>query len=72
MDLIFDVLRSAKGGFKRFHQRLHRIAAGPVLREAAANGDPKVGKMPKRGWFEKSRPDFSKHFLLKLLAENVK
>eukprot|EP00434_Breviolum_minutum_P038714 symbB.v1.2.034352.t1/scaffold4419.1/size39883/2 len=41
MDLIFDVLRSAKGGFKRFHQRLHRIAAGPVLREAAANGDPK-------------------------------
>ena len=49
MDLICDVLRSAKGGFMRFHQRLHRIAAGPVLREAAAHGDPKARGTPCQG-----------------------
>ncbi len=48
-DFIFDVLSSAKGGFKRFHQRLHRIAAGPVLREAAARGDPKAWGTPPEG-----------------------
>ena len=34
-DDIVGVLSSAKG-FKRFHQRLRRIAAGPVLRDAAS------------------------------------
>lgn len=38
LDMIFNILRSAKGGFKRFQQRLCRIAAGPVIREAAARG----------------------------------
>ena len=40
--MIFNVLRSAKGGFKRFQQRLCRIAAGPVIREAAARGKAEV------------------------------
>lgn len=37
-ELIFNVFRSAKGGFERFHRRLQRIAAGPVIRSAAAQG----------------------------------
>ena len=40
LDYIIGVLSSAKGGFNRFHQRLRRIAAGPVLRDAAARGGP--------------------------------
>ncbi|CAE7785451.1 ANKRD44 [Symbiodinium sp. CCMP2456] len=40
VDYIIGVLGSAKGGFNRFHQRLRRIAVGPVLRDAAARGRP--------------------------------